>query len=475
MKQLITKIHTLLKSLISKPAFSTSTKKIEKHDVVVRIPPSPTGTLHVGTARTALFNFLFAKKHNGKIVLRMEDTDTERSKREYEENIIEGLHWLGITWDNETIYRQSERVDIYKTYIESMIASGHAFISQEAAEEGKRSEVIRFKNPNKTIIFSDVVRGQISFDTTELGDFVIAKSLEEPLYHLAVIIDDFEMGVTHVIRGEDHISNTPRQILLQEAIGAPRPIYAHLPLLLGEDKSKLSKRHGAKSVNQFKDEGFLPEAIRNYLAFLGWNPGTEQELFSLNSLIDAFSLEQVQKGGAIFSETKLRWFNREYIKQLPEDVVTTEVHRALKKHYPSITESYTRTLLPVVIDRIEVFSDIETYANEGEYGYFFEAPKAYETNALLWKKSTDLEEMRQHLETIKTSLTVLTSFSAEDIKSVIWDYATQAGRGNVLWPFRYALSGREKSPDPFVIAEILGKEETLARITTAIERIQHAS
>jgi glutamyl-tRNA synthetase len=466
------KIKNMLNVQTSASTEVHSTPKItsEKKEVVVRIPPSPTGTLHVGTARTALFNFLFAKKYGGKVILRMEDTDTERSKREYEQNIIDGLKWLGITWDNPTLYRQSERVDIYKTYLEKMIANGTAFISQETAEEGKRGEVIRFKNPNKTVIFSDVVRGEISFDTTELGDFVIAKSLEEPLYHLAVVIDDFDMRVTHVIRGEDHISNTPRQILLQEAIGAPRPIYAHLPLLLGEDRSKLSKRHGAKSVNQFKDEGFTPEAIRNYLAFLGWNPGTAQEFFTLDELIQAFSLEQVQKGGAVFSEAKLRWFNREYLKQLPEAELLNAVHARLSTQGASIERS--KALLPIIIDRIEVLTDIDTLISDGELAFFFNAPE-YETRSLLWKKSKDLQEMKLHLEKIQELIKETDPFSIEEIKSAVWDYATAAGRGNVLWPFRYALSGREKSPDPFEIAEILGKEETLARIDTAVARINN--
>jgi glutamyl-tRNA synthetase len=451
-----------------KPAVQKSLAKAEQ--VIVRIPPSPTGTLHTGTARTALFNYLFAKKHGGKVILRMEDTDTERSKREHEANIIEGLHWLGITWDNETIYRQSERGELYKQHLEQMIAAGTAYISKEAAAEGKRGEVIRFKNPNKTIIFSDVIRGDISFDTTELGDFVIAKSLDEPLYHLAVVVDDLDMGITHIIRGEDHISNTPRQILIQEALGAPRPVYAHLPLLLGEDRSKLSKRHGAKSVNEFKDEGYIAEAIVNYLAFLGWNPGTEQELFTLEELIAAFSLEQCQKGGAVFSEAKLRWFNREYLRQIPEAQLAGLVRGRLAEHGASAELAHALTT--VILERIETLGDIDTLIESGELGFFFEAPE-YETANLLWKKSEDLGEMRTHLEKVRELIEPLDTFTIESLKGAVWDYATEAGRGNVLWPFRYALSGQDKSPDPFETAEILGKEETLARIDTAVARINH--
>src|SRR3989339_1374127 len=238
--------------------------------VVTRFAPSPTGVLHVGSVRTALFSFLYARKYGGSFILRIEDTDKERSEKAYEENILEGLRWLGITHDE--FYRQSERGDVYKKYLEQLIASGAAYISQEeGGGEGKRASVIRFKNPNKKVVFRDEVRGDIEIDTTDLGDFVIAKDLDTPLYNFAVVVDDFDMGVTHVIRGDDGIANTPRQVLIQEALGAPRPIYAHLPLILAPDRSKLSKRHGAVSVTEYRDMGYLPEAVVNFLALIGWN------------------------------------------------------------------------------------------------------------------------------------------------------------------------------------------------------------
>ena len=261
--------------------------------VIVRYPPSPTGLLHIGNVRTLLFNYLFAKQNNGQIVFRLEDTDKERSKKEYEEDIIENLKWLHIEPDFSTTVRQSERSEIYKKYLEKLISEGKAYLSKEEnTEDGKRAEVIRFKNPNQKIKFNDLIRGDIEFDTTELKDFVIAKSLEEPVYHLAVVVDDFEMGVTHIIRGDDGISNTPRQILIQEAIGTPRPIYAHLPLILAPDKTKLSKRkHGEQvSVSFYKSAGYLPEAMINFLAMVGWNPGTEQEIFSMEELIEKFDI-----------------------------------------------------------------------------------------------------------------------------------------------------------------------------------------
>jgi len=244
-------------------------------NIITRFPPSPTGYLHIGRARTALFNYLFTQKNKGKMVFRIEDTDKERSKKEYEDNIIECLEWLGISYDLGPL-RQSERNDIYEKYIKILIDNGSAYVSKENTENGGRSEVIRFKNPNKKISFSDLVRGEVTIDTTDLGDFIIAKSITEPLYHLTVVVDDHEMGITHIIRGEDGISNTPRQILIEEGIGAIRPIYAHIPLILATDKSKLSGRHGAVSVTEFRDMGYLPQAMVNFLALLGWNPGDDR-------------------------------------------------------------------------------------------------------------------------------------------------------------------------------------------------------
>ncbi|KKR31046.1 MAG: hypothetical protein A3C62_00575 [Candidatus Zambryskibacteria bacterium RIFCSPHIGHO2_02_FULL_39_16] len=284
-----------------------------KNNIVVRMAPSPTGNLHIGTARTTLFNYLFAKQRGGKFILRIDDTDRERSTKAFEQNILDGLIWLGL--EHDELYRQSEREDIYKKFLKQMLDSGFVYISkEEVTEAGQRNEVIRLKNPNKKVVFEDLVRGSVEFDTTELGDFVVAKSLEEPLYHLASVVDDHEMAITHVIRGEDGISNTPRQILIQEAIRATRPIYAHLPLILASDRSKLSKRkHGeAVWIDTYKNKGYSPQAIINYLALLGWNPGTNQEIFTLDELIKVFDISRVHKGGAIFDEKKLAWVNRKH-------------------------------------------------------------------------------------------------------------------------------------------------------------------
>jgi nondiscriminating glutamyl-tRNA synthetase len=426
-------------------------------NIVVRMAPSPTGNLHVGTARATLFNYLFAKKYGGKFILRIEDTDKERSTKEFEQNIIDGLHWLGLSWDE--FYRQSERTEIYVSNVKKMLENGTAYIShEEPKEEGQRSEVIRFKNPNKKIAFDDLIRGTVEFDTTELGDFVIAKSAEEPLYHLAVVVDDHEMNVTHVIRGEDHISNTPRQILIQEAIGATRPVYAHMPLILDADRKKLSKRkHGAAVwVDTYSTEGYLPEALLNFYALLGWNPGTEQEIFSLEELIEAFTIERVQKSSAIFDLKKLRWVNKEHIKQMPFNALRSVAFDKIQKKYPK--GNISDEIIKIITDRIEVWSDIDTLLEAGELDYFFNEP-TLEKEKIAWKTSTS-EQAKAHLE---KTLTMLGD------KDALMNYATEVGKGDVLWPLRYALSGREKSPDPFTLLSILGEDKARGRVLKAID------
>lgn len=292
----------------------------EKKTVITRFPPSPTGNLHIGGARTALFNYLYAKQHGGSFLLRIEDTDKERSKKEYEDEIREGLTWLGIRWDNKEVWRSSERTEVYKGYLKKLLDTDVAYVSREPQKEGGGEvKVVRFRNPNKRVGWKDMIRGDVSFDTTELKDFVIARSLDEPLYHLAVVVDDFEMGITHVIRGEDHISNTARQMLIQEAIGAPVPRYAHLPLVLASDRSKLSKRKHAElaSLSYYRAQGILPEALINFLALLGWHPAESDasEVLSLPDLLREFRLERVQKGGAVLDQSKLNWLNRQYLKK----------------------------------------------------------------------------------------------------------------------------------------------------------------
>lgn len=437
--------------------------------VIVRYPPSPTGLFHIGNARTFLFNYLFAKQNDGQIVFRLEDTDKERSKKEYADDIIENLKWLGIEPDFSTTVKQSERSEIYKKYLNKLINEGKAYFAEERKEEGpqpsleatagKKEQVIRFKNPNKKIVFNDLIRGDIEFDTSELHDFVIAKSLDEPIYHLAVVIDDYEMGVTHVIRGDDGISNTPRQILIQEAIGAERPIYAHLPMILAEDKTKLSKRkHGEQvSVSYYREKGYLPEAIINFLAMVGWNPATPQEIFSMDELIKAFDIKKVQKKGGIFNIEKLRWINKEYMK-LQKNNTEKIIDQKLKEKFGN--HIIHPKLIEILFERIEVVSDIGIFIKNGELDYFFNKPKL-DKEKILWKGESK-EEAKKHLEKVSEIL---------NDKEKIMQYAQEAGKGNVLWPLRYALSGREKSPDPFTLIDILGIEECEERIDTAIEML----
>lgn len=329
-----------------------------------RIAPSPTGNLHLGTARTALFNYLFACKNEGVFVLRIEDTDLARSDKKYEKDIIDGLKWLGIKWDegidiggNCAPYRQSERFAIYAKYIKKLLDEKKAFycwhtkeeLEKEKEEQTAKKEllrhvcnyksqadhktqktadaIIRLNASEKKITFNDLIRGEVKFDTALLGDISIAKSINEPLYNFAVVIDDYEMKISHIIRGEDHISNTPKQILIQEALGFSAPQYAHLPLILGSDRSKLSKRHGAVSINWYREQGYLPEAMVNFMAFMGWSPQSAQggqdaqnkEIFSMQELISEFSIEKIQKSGAIFNMEKLDWINGQYIRKLSID------------------------------------------------------------------------------------------------------------------------------------------------------------
>ncbi|MCE9585181.1 glutamate--tRNA ligase [Candidatus Nomurabacteria bacterium] len=431
--------------------------------IVTRFAPSPTGFLHLGSYRTAIFSYLYAKKNNGIFVLRIEDTDKERSKKEYEENIIESLKWLGLDYDK--FYRQSENVERHKFYLEKMIKDGNAYISKEEAKDGSGiiKEIIRFKNPNIDVTFNDDIKGEVTMNTKDLGDFVLAKNLNEPLFHLAVVIDDFEEGVTHVIRGEDHVSNTPRQILIQKAIGAPTPHYAHLPLVLGSDKLKLSKRRGALAITEYKKMGFLPEAILNGVAFIGWNPGTEQEIFSHDELIQSFDLHKVQKSPAVFNQEKLEWFNKEHLKNISLE----EAKERIFIYLPD--ELKKEKLIPLIMERISKFGDVKDLVDRGELDFFYKAP-IYDKEKLIFK-NISAEKILQNLKLAHEVLNEIneSDFTRENIKNVLMKIAdTLESRGEILHPVRYSLSGLDKSPDPFVIAEILGKNETLSRLQKAI-------
>jgi len=439
-----------------------------KNKVITRFPPSPTGYFHIGNARTALFNYLFAKNQDGEMLFRFEDTDRERSKFEYEKEYIEGLEWLGILYDNKSIIRQSERSDIYKDHIKNLIDTNKAYISKE--EKGERDEVIRFRNPNKKIKFIDLIREEVEFDTTDLKDFVIAKSIDEPIYHLTVVVDDNETGVTHVIRGEDGISNTPRQILIQEALGFERPIYAHLPLILGPDKAKLGSRHGAVSVNDYKKD-YLPEAFVNYLALLGWNPGDEREIFSMEELIKEFSLEKVQKGGAIFSLEKLDWVNKKHLEKLSDE----EFLSGTGEYIPSELKNYKNfvKVLPLLRERISKFSDVKKLVEDGEFDFYTKEP-VVDAERLVWKDEGK-EKAAENLKEVVSLLDSVGDFSHDSVKKVVQPFADERGRGSVMHPMRLALTGRDRSPDPFTVTGILGGEITMKRLNKAKEREHYNS
>lgn len=443
--------------------------------VITRIPPSPTGHLHIGTARTALFNYLFAKKYAGKMVFRSEDTDKARSTKEFEQEIIDGLHWLGLNWDNEVIVRQSERAPLYRDYLEKMISEGTAYLSEEESKNtpGQMVTLVRLVNPNKVITFNDLIRGDITFDTTELGDLVIARNIDDALYHFTVVVDDFEMGITHVLRGDDHIANTPRQILIQEAIGAPRPIYAHLPLILATDRSKMSKRHGAVSLHEYRKSGYTKEAILNYLAMLGWNPGTEQELFTLEELVDAFSVEHIHKAGAVFDIKKFAWFNKHYLDQLSAEDYLAYITEDFPVQLSALEQYDTDRLkraLTTIRERVSTRLEFHDLTAAGEYDYFFATPE-YETDALKWKNDDTAAQALPRLEKALEILSEANFSSSEAIKTSLWEYAEEVGRGELLWPLRVSLSGKKQSPDPFTLAFILQKEETLLRLQTACAKI----
>ena len=442
--------------------------------VITRIAPSPTGFFHMGTLRTALFCYLYARKHNGKYLLRIEDTDKIRSKPEFEDDILASLKWLGI--EHDAFFRQSEHLSEHKVYLQKLIDDDKAYISKEESKEnaGEMREVIRFRNKSETVTFHDLILGDVTVDTSDLGDFVIAKDFDTPLYNFAVVVDDCNANITHVVRGQDHVPNTPRQILLYKALDKQVPEFAHIPLILAPDKQKLSKRkHGESvAVSTYRKNGYLPEALINFMALIGWNPGTEQEIFSLEGLVEAFSLERVQKSPGVFNIDKLNWINKEHMKLLSLDEQTKRVFEFLPESVtklPRYSEEKMRALVPNIIDRIEKFGDVRTMGDAGELTFFFETPTLVK-DSLVFKGSTPSEAIA-HLQKAQSLLGALSDseWALETIKTTVMAYAdTLPKRGPALHPLRYSLSGLERSPDPFTIASSIGKAETLVRIENAL-------
>lgn len=491
----------------------------------IRFAPSPTGYVHVGNLRTALFSYLFAKQQGGKFVLRIEDTDQERLVEGALENLLHTLKWAGMVPDEGPLlengqiiqrgdvgpYIQSQRLEIYQKYVQILLEKGDAYYAfdtneeleemrknQEAMKqasrydrvnmknqftlppeetkrriEAKESYVIRLKVPeNQTVVFTDVIRGEVSVKSSEIDDQVLMKSDGFPTYHLAVVVDDHTMEITHVTRGEDWLPSTPKHILLYEAFGWEKPIYAHFPLLVNHERQKLSKRKGDVFVETFREKGYLPEAFVNFLAFLGWNPGDDREIFSLSELIDAFRLEKVQRGAAVFNIDKLNWYNKEYIKKMDIAELTSRAIPFLV-NAGVITGNedpvYLQKTIALEKERMTVLSELPEAV-----GFIFATTLEYDPAILIWKKDTR-EGSKEKLSLVRD---FLQSISEADWNRNVLEEKVKAwigekgfGVGDVLWPLRVSLSGRPNSPGPFEIADTIGKERTLLRVSDAVNKL----
>ena len=482
--------------------------------VRVRMAPSPTGHWHLGGVRTALFNWLYARQHKGSFVLRIEDTDKARSEEQYEIEIIETLEWLGLDWDEGPVaytqrqapsakrqayagkygpYRQSERTAIYRGYLEKLIKEKKAYYCYCTKEDleaerqsmlaagiapkysgccreltkpptGKKPEVIRFRIPETEVGFADLIRGHVSFDAALFGDVVIAKNLDSPLYNFAVVVDDELMKISHVIRGEEHISNTPKQILFQQALGFGEPAYGHLPLILAENRSKLSKRYAETSILQYRADGYLPEAIINFLAFLGWHPKDDHEILTLEELISEFDLKRIQKAGAVFNPEKLDWLNAQHIKKLDTASILERLAPFLKEKGIDATPEFLGKVVETERERMKTLADFLTLAD-----FFFKLPD-YDAKLLIWKN----EPVSKIKDAFRKTVSILREgdprdFGKEALSGLLTGLVNEYGKGVVFWPLRVAVSGKSASPGPLAIMEILGKDETMRRLAIALD------
>ena len=461
--------------------------------VITRFPPSPTGYLHIGGARTALFNWLFARNRGGKFILRIEDTDVERSTEESVKAILDAMEWLDLTWD-EGPYFQTKRLDVYREYAQRLIDSGHAYWCEctpeelenrrnAAMAEGRKpkyegtcrskglgpgpNRVLRFRTfDSGTTVLRDIIKGPITFDNSELDDLVILKSDGIATYNFAVVVDDISMNVTHVIRGDDHVNNTPRQILIYRALGAKLPEFGHVPMIHGEDRSPLSKRHGATSVMEYKNMGFLPEALLNCLVRLGWSHG-DQEIFSRSELIEKFTLENVGKSPSIFTMEKLLWLNAHYIKEKrPEELVPLLRPFLALRNYPDKPDGYVagavRTLQARSRTLVEMADAVRFYmVNEIEFDP--DAAGKFLT-----------PETREAFVRLISELSGLEVFDEASLERVFRKIAADLGMklGKIAQPVRVALTGATISPGLFEIIDVLGKETVLKRLRKGLEYIR---
>ena len=476
--------------------------------VRVRFAPSPTGELHLGSARTALYNYLFAKKNDGKFIMRLEDTDQERLVEGSLKRMLGGLAWLGLTWDEGpdiggpyVPYIQSERLAIYKKQADELINQGGAYYCfcsaqrlevlrrvQEAEKqitkydraclnlkpeeikaklEAKLPYIVRLKIPAGQTIFNDLIRGQIKVDNTSLDDSVLLKSDGFPTYHLANVVDDHLMEITHVIRGEEWLPSTPKHLLIYQGFGWSTPEFAHLPNVLNEKKTKLSKRKDGEAVwvQTYQAQGYLPEAMVNYLAFLGWHPKDDREFFTLADLTKEFDLSRAQKAGAIFNLAKLNWLNSSYLRHLP----VSELDNLLKPYYEEMCASYnqaprdTGALTELMRDRLITLASIKEHAS-----WFFRPQVELNTEIIIPKNSTP-EKTLHAIKSAHHVLQRLTSWTSQEIKDAL-EVLVRPGtfsRRDILWPVRLALTGEKESPDVFGVAWVLGQKETLTRLAQA--------
>ena len=423
--------------------------------VKVRFAPSPTGFLHVGSARTALFNWLYARRVSGKFLLRVEDTDRARSKDEFLEEILESLKWLGLDWDGEPVF-QSRRAPLYNSCAKKLMDSSAAYEKEGA---------IHIKMPAMKLKVNDIIHGDIEFDTSLIKDQVIIKSDGTPTYNFAVVVDDSDMGITHVIRGDDHISNTPKQVVIYNALGIPPPKFCHIPLILGLDRSRLSKRHGATSIRDYKEEGFLPEALVNYLCLLGWSPGTDREMMSVEEVINAFSLENINKTAAMFDINKLQWMNGEYIRAMDDAKLAGLIIDALKKEN-LLKEEFDRNWIGNIVrlfkERLRTVYDFIDAAD-----YFFKEIIEYDPDGI---KKFFNKDTKPALEKLITKLETATVFDVQSIETVIRSLADELGvkAAKIIHPVRLAVTGKTAGAGLFETLALLGKSRTIGRINFSI-------
>ncbi len=481
--------------------------------VRVRFAPSPTGPFHIGGARSALFNWLFARHYGGVFIVRIEDTDLERSSRESEENILAALRWLGLDWDEGVEvggpngpYRQTERLELYRRCAEQLLRQKDAYrcYCTEAELAAEREELlargalsgysgrcrdlspedcarleaegrkpaIRFRVPNQdAIVVRDLVRGEVSFDCSDIGDFIILKSDGIPTYNFAVVVDDHSMSVSHVIRAEEHLSNTPRQILLFNALGWKTPQFAHVSLILGKDRSKMSKRHGATAIEQYQEKGYLPEALVNFLALLGWSPGGEEEVFSLDELIRQFSLERVSKSPAVFDLDKLNWLNGHYIRQAPLEYITDLSIPFLKKAgyltTPLAPERYEwlKEVIALVRKYLVCLEDLKDHVGI----YFNEKVESLEEEAGEALAAAHVPALFEALERLVRDCPALSEEAAKALLKAAGKEAGVKGK-QIFMPVRAALTGSLEGPDLNKTMAILGKEKVARRLAAALVR-----